>query len=244
MQTLNKTRSIIVACDCPPDNFETLISATAGIPGIGGYKLGIALGLRGLESAARTVREHAKKADWSPEIIYDHQKGACDIPDMGKVYAEELKRAGIDTAILFPLTGPETQKKWIEACFEAQLKVLVGLAMTHPKFFVSEGGYISDEAPEIAFRLACEMGVKNFVVPGNKIYWITKLRAILVKMHGEENFVLYAPGFIEQGGNISVCGAAAGKYWHAIVGSAIYKQSTPQEMERVAADLCQKILAS
>jgi len=40
---------------------------------------------------------------------------------------------------------------------------------------------------------------------------------------GDGNFTLYAPGFIAQGGVITETGKVAGKNWHAIVGSAIYK---------------------
>lgn len=249
MQTLKKNRSIIVACDSPPEEFETLIKVTLGVPGVGGYKLGMALGLRGLEKAVTLIQKHAMETpmltfdNWAPGVIFDYQKAGSDIPDMGGVFAQEVKSAGVKTVILFPLAGPATQIKWTEACFKADMQVILGLAMTHPNFFVSEGGYISDEAPEKAFRLACDMGVCNFVVPGNKLHWVAKLRAILVEKLGEENFVLYAPGFISQGGDITECGLAAGKYWHAIVGSAIYKQPTQEDMRRVATTLGQKILA-
>jgi orotidine-5'-phosphate decarboxylase len=105
--------------------------------------------------------------------------------------------------------------------------------MTHPKFLVSEGGYVADEAVERIYRLACENGVNHFVVPGTKINWVKKIRQILEEKLGKGNFVLYAPGFISQGGDISECGQAAGDEWHAIVGSAIYGKGEPNSWAKM-----------
>jgi len=243
MQPLNKKKSILVACDCPPEEFQNLVKATIDVPGIGGYKLGMALGLRGLADATYRIRMAIKNPTCNPEVIFDYQKAGNDIPEMGVVFAREVKSAGAEHVILFPLAGPETQKKWTEACFDAGLTVSVGLAMTHPKFFVSEGGYISDEAPEIAFKLACEMGVRNFIVPGNKVHWVEKLRALLDEKIGEDKYVLRAPGFIKQGGEISECGQVAGKYWHGIIGSAIYTKGAPEKIREAATNLGAAILA-
>ena len=156
-------------------------------------------------------------------IIYDHQKAGNDIPDMGKGFSKDLKEAGVDAAILFPFAGPETQTIWTNECFEAGLQVLTGGIMTHPKFLVSEGGYIADDVPERIFRLACELGVNHFIVPGNKLHWVMKLRSLVVNELGEGNYTLSAPGFLTQGGDISECAKSAGDNWHAIVGSGIYK---------------------
>ena len=114
------------------------------------------------------------------------------------------------------------------------MNVLIGGIMTHAKFLVSEGGYIADDAPERIFRLACKLGVRHFVVPGNRINWVRYLKTVLYDELGEGNFVLYAPGFITQKGDISECGQVAGKEWHAIVGSAIYGKKTHGEMKEAA----------
>jgi orotidine-5'-phosphate decarboxylase len=110
---------------------------------------------------------------------------------------------------------------------------MVGGVMTHKQFLVSEGGYISDDAPERIFRQAAQEGVRHFVVPGTKIEWVRTLRGFLVEELGEGNFVLYAPGFLTQGGSISECGQAAGDEWHAIVGSAIYGKDEPNTREQM-----------
>ena len=214
-------RSVIIATDVPDaESLQKLVLAVKDVSGIGGFKLGFELGLQNLSSMAAIIRSNFSNRDVL--TIYDHQKAGNDIPNMGINFARTLKKADVDAAILFPFTGPATQEKWTKSCFDAGLQVLTGGIMTHPKCLVSEGGYIADEAPERIFRLACKLGVRHFVVPGNKIGWVVKLRVILVEELGEGNFVLYAPGFITQKGDISECGRAAGDNWHAIVGSAIY----------------------
>lgn len=226
-------KSIIVAADVPSlYDLARLVKAVEGVPGISAVKLGFILAMKGLGTAVRIVKE-AMGPDFP--VIYDHQKAGNDIPEMGRPFAEALKEAGVDAAILFPFTGPVTQEAWTRSCFEAGLKVLTGGVMTHPKFLKSEGGSIDDDAVEKIYLLACTLGVRHFVVPGNKIAWVKRVHAVLVSELGDDNFVLYAPGFISQKGDISECGAAAGNHWHAIVGSAIYKDPFSGGMRTVAA---------
>lgn len=220
-------KSVIVAADVP--NFgklTELASAVKGVPGIGGFKIGFRLAFKDIVTAVHTIQ-----SAYSPNavIIYDHQKAGNDIPAMGRGFAQDLKAAGVNAVILFPFAGPATQKAWTEACFETGLKVMTGGIMTHEQFLVSEGGYIADEAPERIIRLACQLGVEHFIVPGNKLAWVEKLRGIAIEELGESNYTLSAPGFITQQGDISECGAVAGDNWHAIVGSAIYKADNIRE---------------
>lgn len=220
-------KSVIVAADVP--NFvklEKLASEVKGVYGIGGFKIGFRLAFKNIATAIHVVQS---RYDSNVVIIYDHQKAGNDIPAMGKGFAKDLKAAGVSAVILFPFAGPETQKVWTEACFEAGLNVMTGGIMTHAKFLVSEGGYIADDAPERIFSLACRLGVQHFIVPGNKLDWVKKLRGILIDELGEGNYTLSAPGFITQLGNVSECGAVAGNNWHAIVGSGIYNAENIRE---------------
>lgn len=222
-------RSVIVAADIDRfDILEDLAAAAQGVAGISGFKFGFSLGLKGLAEAVSIVKKYCP---WAT-IIYDHQKAANDIPAMGEVFAKTLVNAGVDAAILFPFTGPATQTAWTNACFTAGLEVIVGGEMTHECFLESEGGYISDKAPKRIYQLAVEMGVRHFVVPGNKLGAVCRYRALLEEDLDEGGFALYAPGFITQGGSLSVCGKAAGKIFHGIVGGAIYNKPTVEEMRQ------------
>lgn len=230
-------RSIIPACDVPDlETFERLVRETADVEGVGAYKVGARLAVRfGLENVESIARRHTKLP-----IIYDHQKAGNDIPPFGEELIDSVVESKADAIILFPFSSPVTQEKWTKAGQEAGLTVLVGGHMTHEKFLESEGGYIADSAPERIYRLGAEMGVRDFVVPGNKVDYVNKYRGLLESILGEGEFTLYAPGFVAQGGNISETGQVAGNSWHAIVGSGIYKA---QDMKQAVIQLAAKLAA-
>lgn len=219
-------RSVIPACDVGDlDVFEKIVRETSDIEGIGGYKIGLELVAPfGLLEVVGRGREYTDKP-----FIYDHQKAGNDIPELGVKFAEGLRKAGVESAILFPFSSPVTQSEWTKACQDAGLTVIVGGHMTHQQFLESEGGYIADSAPERIYRLGAQMGVRDFVVPGNKVESVNKYRELLEEILGESNFTLYAPGFIAQGGVIADAGKAAGRNWHAIVGSGIYRAQNMRE---------------
>jgi orotidine-5'-phosphate decarboxylase len=232
-------RSVIVAADVNGwDEFYNLVDSTIEIHGISAYKIGFSLGFLGLQRAVNIVKKANSKTSQNKKIIFDFQKAGNDIPETGKVFAQSMVDAGVDTVILFPFTGPVTQTAWTMACLDANLKVITGGIMTHSKFLISEGGYISDRAVFEIYGTAARMGCRHFVVPGTKIDWIIKIKALLDDLLGVDNYVLYAPGFINQGGNITECGKVAGKEWHAIVGSAIYKAENIYE---AATKICKQI---
>ena len=66
-----------------------------------------------------------------------------------------------------------------------------------------------------------ELGVSDFVVPGNRPEDIGIIRKTLEQRGVSPTF--YAPGFVAQGGSISDATKVAGNNWHAIVGRRIYK---------------------
>lgn len=213
-------KSVIVAADVEFSRLPELVRQTCVVEGISGYKVGLELALEtGLPNVVTAVKDNGD----GTHVMYDHQKAGNDIPDTGARFANVCKRAGVDSVILFPFAGAKTERDWIHACQDAGLGVLVGAHMTQPEFLYSEGGSVADGAPERIFTIAAENGVTDFVVPGNKIEYVAKYKALLDNQLGEGNFTLYAPGFITQGGEISDFAQAAGDKWHAIVGSAIYK---------------------
>ena len=231
---IEQNKSIIPSCDVSDIEYlEKLVTSTCNIKGIGGYKVGLELVIRyGLDEIVRNIKLHTPLP-----IIYDHQKGGTDIPGLGIKFARACKRTGVDAVILFPFGGKSTEVAWIKACQDTGLTVLVGAHMTQEHFLFSEGGFIADESPSRIFELALENDVVDFVVPGNKVDILIRYKKQL-DISGKQ-YVLYAPGFIAQGGNISECGRLAGDNWHAIVGSAIYAAS---DMRKASAELAHEII--
>ena len=90
-----------------------------------------------------------------------------------------LKSAGIDAVILFPFTGPATQKAWTLAAVDEGLEVLIGAHMTHEAFLSSDNGYIDANATTRIYEMAVASGVRHFVVPGNKPDVIRQVRDIV-----------------------------------------------------------------
>jgi orotidine-5'-phosphate decarboxylase len=232
---IRSNKTVIVAADTEAIvDFRKLLEATKDIAGIGGYKLGMLMGLEGIGWSVAKIRE---KFTGKFPVIYDHQKAGNDIPEMGGPLARKLKSSGIDAAILFPFAGPATQKEWTKACQGEGLTVLTGGIMTHPNFLVSEGGYISDDAPERIIKMAIELGVTDFIAPGNKVPWVDKIRSWAEEALGTDGFTINAPGFIKQHGVLSDCAKVAGNRWHAIIGTAIYGKPTVEEMKQAAINL-------
>jgi len=232
MRIIKRDRSVIPACDVPLELYERIVRETADIEGIGGYKVGFFLGLDyGLPKIVEIARKYTDKP-----IIYDHQKAGTDIPDMGGKFAKICKKAGVDAVILFPQSGPETEKAWIEAAKEEGLGVIVGGLMTHPKYKKSEGGFLADESILEMYLIAADLGVKDFVVPGNRPDDIRRIREALEEKEIAPRF--YAPGFVAQGGEITEATKVAGDHWHAIVGRGIYKA---EDIKKAALEYTSKI---
>ena len=226
-------RSVIPACDVNTlEKLRKLVSETHDIKKIGGYKIGFTLALGfGLPSVVKLIREITDLP-----IIYDHQKAGTDIPDIGEKFVEVCKKAGIDAVILFPQAGPATEESWIKACQKEGLQIIIGGEMTHPKFKRSEGGFINDEAFDEMYLNAAQLGVNNFVVPGNKSDRIKHYKALLENKVKDLTF--FAPGFVAQGGEITEAANAAGKSWHAIVGRGIYEA---EDIRKAAKEMTSKL---
>ena len=88
-----------------------------------------------------------------------------------------------------------------------------------------------------AYEIAARLGVKDFVVPGNRPEKIVEYRKLIESFTKEP--VFYSPGMITQGGSLTDGAKAAGKRWHAIVGRALYqaKDSGRNRVVRFTPDL-------
>lgn len=233
---ISEAKSLVFAADVQPHKFKQVVGELAGVEGLGGVKVGFEVGLGiGLREATNTVLE----ANDRLRVIYDHQKAGNDIPETGKNFARTMRLARVDAAILFPFTGPQTQERWTRELQDRGIGVIVGAEMTHKQIRASEGGYVLDAAFKKMFTKAVELGVVDFVVPGNKPDKVAEYKEFFDKEVGEGNYSFWAPGFIDQGGDISETGAIAGRRWNAIVGGAIYNA---ENIRAAASALGQKVL--
>lgn len=205
-------KSIIVACDFRTTvKLGEVVSETCDHPSVSAYKIGFMLGLGfGLQHIVRVIRGYTMKP-----IIYDHQKAGTDVPHTAKGYAAVCAEAGVNAVIIFPLSGPVTAKEWIQQCLDTGMHVIVGGSMTHDGFSRSQGGYLDENDSMRIYEDAYNMGVSDFVVPGNKPETIQFLR------EKYPSVAFYSPGLVAQGGKISDAAVAAGNNWHAIVGRAV-----------------------
>lgn len=198
-----------------------IIRHTRMYDGIVGYKVGKSLGLwNGLPKVIEKLSRLTDKP-----LIYDDQKSPGDIPAQAREFVQLLSESNVDFAIGFPHSGPAVMEAFLDECRKLEIEPIIGLHMTHDKFTVSEGGWIADKGPKQAFKLAVEMGVTNFVVPGSKPEHVAGYYKFLTgkcKLNPKD-LRLFAPGFIAQGGSITKCGQVAGQNWCAIVGTAITK---------------------
>ena len=209
------SKSIIPSCDVSDLNkLKKLVRETCSVEGIGAYKIGLELCIPyGICQIIDVIRKFTDLP-----IIYDHQKAATDIPELGEKFAKAVK--GVNAVILFPMAGPETEEAWVKACKKEKLGIIIGGEMTHKGYLKQENGFIDDSAPLKIYEIASKLGVKDFVVPGNKPEKIKYYKAFL-EARGIKP-VFYSPGLIAQGGEITESAKAAGSNWHAIVGRALY----------------------
>ncbi len=216
---------------CDVSTYEALepILAAANEGVVGALKIGFSLGERfGVPNVAAFIRERTKAP-----IIYDKQKAGTDIPHTGAEFADIVKSC--DAAIVFPLSGPETQRVWTSALQDSGLRVIIGAVMTHPHYLQADGGYVTDEAPRRIIELAIEQGVRDFIVPATNPTSIQQQRELIERFLAAGDYDLYAPGLIAQGGSVEELRHAAGPRWHAIVGRAIYKAEDPLQAVKTLA---------
>lgn len=217
-QIIKLDKSVVVACDVSYDQLPVLIRETNHNPKIGAYKIGFELALSvGLPAVVDEIRRFSEKP-----TIYDHQKAGTDIPDTGMAFAKVLKQARVDAAILFPFSGTATMDAWINALNEQKIGVIVGGHMTHKQFLWNEGGFLHDAGPDRIYRRAAWYGVTDFVMPGNKPDLMDEYLKQIYMQKPNIKPVVYSPGFVAQGGEITATARKAGPRWHAIIGRAIY----------------------
>lgn len=219
-----RSTGIVIAADVGTlPELRVLVELAAPVVEVVAIKVGFSLALTyGLPAVVRAVREISQLF-----IIYDHQKAATDIPQMGKPFAMLCRDAGVQGVIFFPLSGPKTLEGFVNAAIENELEPIVGLVMTHPSFLQSEGGFIVDFAPDSICSMAVSMGVRSFVLPGTKTDIVSKFgQGELARV---KSGTIMMPGIGSQGGSLTAAFNAAKPHRRfAIIGSAIYNASNPK----------------
>jgi len=225
-------KSIIPACDVPSlEHLRKLVEETHDVKGIGAYKIGFELVLRyGLKEVIRVIREIS-----THPIIYDHQKAGTDIPDTAEKFIDACK--GVNAVIIFPQAGPNTEEAYIKAAKKANMNVIVGGEMTHQGYLAEDNGFINDDMPVRVYEIAANLGIKDFVVPGNKPEKIKEYKELFEAMGVKPIF--YSPGLVRQGGSISQGAKAAGDNWHAIIGRGLYEA---KDINKAAKEFCKEIV--
>jgi orotidine-5'-phosphate decarboxylase len=213
---------VIVACDVKTlEELKSLVEATAPVSGIVGYKIGFILGLNyGLANVVEAIRELTDLP-----VIYDHQKASTDIPEMGIEFATVMKNAGVNSAIIFPQSGPTSEESFIKSMLSLGVIPMVGGEMTHKAYLEKDGGYIKDSAPERMYEIGAKAGAEFFIVPGNKTDAIKKYAKLLSSITTPR---FCFPGIGRQGGDIEAAFNACNCSSYAIIGSSIYKAPEPK----------------
>lgn len=220
------------ACDVDSlEKLKRLVKNTCDVEGIGAYKIGLELVIPfGMKKIIETIKSISDLP-----VIYDHQKAATDIPELGGKFVKACK--GADAVILFPQAGPVTEEGWINAALKEKMNIIVGGEMTHKGYLESDDGFIKNNAPKRIYEIAAKLGVRDFVVPGNKPEKIKAYKEFLESLGVTP--VFYSPGLITQGGEITESAKAAGPYWHAIVGRALYNA---KDINKAAKEIVRELI--
>ncbi len=215
---------LIIACDVDSlDSLRALVAVSHHRSKVVGYKVGCSLALRyGLPATVAAIRGTSDLP-----IIYDHQKAATDIPQMGGPFARACNESGVQSVIFFPHSGPKTLGAFIDGALENSLVPIVGLAMTHPQYFQSEGGFIVDNAADLICSMALQSGVEHFVLPGTKTDIVQRFARGPLAVSAMDVSIMM-PGIGAQGGSLDAAFRAAEPHRrYAIIGSAIYASPDP-----------------
>jgi orotidine-5'-phosphate decarboxylase len=215
---------IVISLDVEsPEALKRVLDKTSHLPQVSGFKLGALCSLTlGLAEAVRLVRSYTDK-----QVIYDHQKAGNDIPDITKRLVRLAAESGVAGFIMFPFAGPEVLRAGVEEGHACDLTMIVGAYMTHPFFIEEDGGFVPALLPQKVFDCALGLGVKDFVLPGNRpALAASYARYIEAKV---ESPAFWTPGIGRQGGSIASLARAlsSGARLVPIVGSSIYEAQDP-----------------
>ncbi len=210
----------IPAMDMPAGNCFELAGKLSG-------KLSQAKGIAAYKIGSLPVMEKGFEAfkDFPGNKIYDHQKGASDIPAIIEKQVELAAKYSFHGIIGNPLgAGRKTLEKFVEKAHELGVIPIVVVEMTHPQ----ATSYSSLEKCEELARDFAELGGRYIVAPATKPERIEVYKRI-GERYGDGFFVI-SPGVGPQKtGNAPKDAYNAVLYGadYVVVGRAIYKAENP-----------------
>lgn len=216
------THGIIPALDVPTTAaVRDIVAATSSVPGVVGYKLGLATVLDlGLAAAVDLV---AGLTDLP--IIYDHQKAGLDIPSNATNFAHSLAAAGVRAAVVFPVAGPRATVEYTSAIRTAGIVPLVGGLLPVPDYTKSSGGWVSDDVLEQIVRIALGNNETHLIVPaGDHVDPVVRVAADFGVRP-----TLFVPGISASGQELAVLSGVAGRVAgiYPIVGQEVVAADDP-----------------
>ena len=220
----NPDRGLYVSLDVPEHKLRQLCANTSNIEGVRGFVIGAPTALEmGLSLAVDTVQIVNSVTSRSPILIYDHQSAGNDIPRNATRLMQVVNRSGIHKVIIYPSTNPEIAEPWIKAGQDHHLDVIVGKETTQD---IAPLNGIYDDV----FRLAAKLGVREFMLPGNKPDRVAHYRSIIESVVSQDPYTIYASGFGSQGGTVESFAKAAGEHthWNLLIGSDIHTAPNPR----------------
>lgn len=228
-EIIKSNRGLIISCDIPIEECQKVFRSTCRIEKVVGYKFGFELALR---RGLNFIVDYARKYYGKEKImIYDHQKGATDIPHTARSFVRTMKDAYVDAVIFYPQSGPNTQRAWTLEAQERGLGVIIGGLMTHNGYLRSEGGYMADESVEEIYINAIAQGVNNFALPATKNRIDYSRRLVDIIKRKVEDPVFYFIGVGAQSGDLNDVTDMNLERYHLIIGRGVHQVKGKNETD-------------
>ena len=221
---MKKPPSIIVALDIPLQKASRLVRDLEKVEDkIAAYKIS---SLQVMESGLKSVVAELRLATKLP-LIYDHQKGATDIPEIVEQQVKSASDYGVNAFIGVPQgAGSKSLESFVSACQRNKVEPIVLIEMSHSE----SDKYLHTDYAWRVFQDAVGLGVRHIVAPGNKVERLKLIRE-WIKQSGKEISIL-RPGIGAQGGKAKEAVQAGTDY--PIIGRQIYESENPaKEVEKI-----------
>lgn len=221
---MKKPPLIIVSLDIPLQKASRLVRELKKVEDkIGAYKIS---SLQVMETGLKAVVAELRLATKVP-LIYDHQKGATDIPEVVEQQVKLAADMEVDAFIGVPQgAGSKSLESFVSACKKFKIEPIVLTEMSHAE----SDKYLHADYSWKIFQDSIKLGVKQIVAPGNKPERLKLIRE-WIRQSGKELLVL-SPGIGAQGGKAKEAVQAGTDY--PIIGRAIYESENPaKEVEKI-----------